>query len=116
MQPARYERDPDARQRCISLFGTICTICNFGFEKKYGTSMAGFIHVHRLTPLHQIGSEYVVNPEVDLVPVCPNCHAVIHSKRPPFTIEQVRTLLSKEGEIDDEVERNSTGTPLRPLS
>lgn len=93
----RYERDPDARRRCIKLFGPICAVCNFNFATVYGSSMDGFIHVHHLTPLHQIGKGYVVNPQADLVPVCPNCHAVIHSKKPQLTISEVRQLIQNKG-------------------
>ncbi len=57
--------------------------------------MRGFIHVHHVTPLHKIRSSYFVNPQTDLIPVCPNCHAVIHSKREPLSIEEMRQLLKK---------------------
>ena len=92
----RYERDPVARRRCIKLFGPICAVCGFNFAAIYGGSMEGFIHVHHLTPLHQVGKDYIVNPQTDLVPVCPNCHAVIHSKKPPFTISEVRQLIQRK--------------------
>ncbi|MEO7298252.1 MAG: hypothetical protein ABI042_06700 [Verrucomicrobiota bacterium] len=93
----RYERDLVARRRCIELFGPICSACGFNFTAVYGSNMEGFIHVHHLTPLHQAGKDYVVNPHTDLVPVCPNCHAVIHSKRPPFTISEVKQLIQTNG-------------------
>jgi 5-methylcytosine-specific restriction protein A len=48
--------------------------------------------VHHVVPLSSIGKEYVVNPKTDLVPVCPNCHAMIHRKSPPFLIEELRAL------------------------
>jgi len=89
----RYERDAGARTRCVKLFGPVCSVCGFNFGAVYGSSMDGFIHVHHLTPLHQVGKDYVVNPQTDLVPVCPNCHAVIHSKRPPLAIDEVRRLM-----------------------
>jgi predicted HNH restriction endonuclease len=91
----RYERDSNARRICIELFGARCSICGFDFGAVYGQSLDGFIHVHHLTPLHKIGKDYVVNPKTDLIPVCPNCHAVIHSKRPQLTVEQVRQILQK---------------------
>lgn len=93
----RYERDPVARRRCIKVFGPICAVCGFDFASVYGGSMHGFIHVHHLTPLHEVGQGYIVNPQTDLVPVCPNCHAVIHSKRPPFSIGEVRQLIQNKG-------------------
>jgi hypothetical protein len=40
--------------------------------------------------LASIGTQSSVNPIRDLRPVCPNCHAVIHSTTPPRTIDQVR--------------------------
>jgi predicted HNH restriction endonuclease len=91
----RYERDSNARRICIDLLGARCSICGFDFGAVYGQSVDGFIHVHHLTPLHKIGKDYVVNPKTDLIPVCPNCHAVIHSKRPQLTVEQVRQILQK---------------------
>ncbi|HSX81067.1 MAG TPA: HNH endonuclease [Candidatus Saccharimonadia bacterium] len=56
--------------------------------------MAEFIHVHHCRPLSEIAGEYVVDPIEDLRPVCPNCHAVIHRRTPPFTIEEVRSMLA----------------------
>ena len=59
----------------------------------YGDSAVGFIHVHHLKPLAEIGAEYEVDPIEDLRPICPNCHAVIHMTNPPRTIEAVQILL-----------------------
>ena len=43
--------------------------------------------------LAEIGQEYEVDPQIDLVPVCPNCHAIIHSESPPLPVDAVRKLL-----------------------
>jgi 5-methylcytosine-specific restriction protein A len=94
----RYERDPGARTQCIAIHGPACAICGFDFGLAYGQRMNGFIHVHHVTPLHQIGERYQVKPRTDMIPVCPNCHAVIHSKREPMSVEEVRQLLKQEGE------------------
>jgi len=40
-----------------------------------------------------MGGNYVVNPVKDLVPVCPNCHSMIHKKDPPYTIEEMKKIL-----------------------
>lgn len=48
----------------------------------YGIS--GIIHVHHLAPLHESTGVREVDPEKDLIPVCPNCHAAIHAKRNEF--------------------------------
>lgn len=74
----RCERDPLARRRCVAHYGLTCVVCEFNFGAAYGPAADGFIHVHHLKPLSEIGSEYMVDPVADLRPVCPNCHAVIH--------------------------------------
>ncbi|MDY6960261.1 MAG: HNH endonuclease, partial [Halobacteriota archaeon] len=33
------------------------------------------------------------DPVNDLRPVCPNCHAVLHKKKPPYTIEELKNVL-----------------------
>jgi 5-methylcytosine-specific restriction protein A len=96
-----YERNPIARRDCISRYGTTCTVCGFDFERKYGSRAKGIIHVHHERPLSEIGEEYSVNAVDDLKPVCPNCHAVIHSKVLAYSIEQVREMIFKAGEDNE---------------
>ena len=62
----------------------------FDFEQTYGEIGKGFIHVHHLTPVSSIGKEYRLNPQTDLVPVCPNCHNMLHRKEPPYTIAELQ--------------------------
>lgn len=88
-----FERNPKARQECISHFGTDCSVCGFSFRKIYGSIGADFIHVHHLTQLAKIGEKYEINPIQDLRPVCPNCHSMLHRKEPPYTIEELRELM-----------------------
>ena len=88
-----YERNSVARRACIAHFGARCTVCDTAFGETYGMELEGFIHVHHLVPLSTVGAEYSVDPVRDLRPVCPNCHAVIHSMSPPLTIEQVKARL-----------------------
>ena len=91
-----YERDPEARRRCIEHYGAVCLACGMDFGLRYGASAKGFIHVHHTKPLSQCGAEYVPDPVKDLKPVCPNCHAVIHHREKVLTIAQIRKLLSKQ--------------------
>ena len=90
----RYERNRDARQKCIQHFGAICSVCEFDFAKIYGEIGRGFIHVHHLRELASIGASYVVDPIADLRPVCPNCHAMLHSQRPAVSIAALRARMS----------------------
>jgi 5-methylcytosine-specific restriction protein A len=91
----RYERDPRARRACIEHYGATCLICSFDFVEKFGEAAGGIIHVHHLVPLSTIGKTYNVDPIRDMIPVCPNCHAVIHSVTPPWTPEQMKELMDE---------------------
>lgn len=76
----KYERSSIARAKCIEYHGTKCKVCNIDFAKKYGDIGIGFIHVHHIIPIHRIGKEYQIDYKNDLIPVCPNCHAMLHKK------------------------------------
>lgn len=89
----RYERNPEARKRCLKHFGYSCKVCSYDFEKHFGEIGKGFIHVHHINQISEIGKEYEVDPIKDLIPVCPNCHAMIHSKRPAFTIKEIKEII-----------------------
>jgi len=86
----RYERDPNARNACIKHYGYSCSVCSFDFEKQYGEIGKNFIHVHHLTEISSIGESYEIDPIKDLRPVCPNCHAMIHRKKPLLSIEELK--------------------------
>jgi hypothetical protein len=89
-----YERNPRARALCIAYWGLDCVVCGFNFEERYGVAACGYIHVHHLRPLAAIGAAYVLDPLQDLVPVCPNCHAVIHLRSEGvYGVEEVRAML-----------------------
>lgn len=89
----RYERNREARQKCITSKGCRCAVCGMDFEEKYGDIGRGFIHVHHIVPISLIGQDYVVDPLKDLVPVCPNCHNMLHRKDPPLSIDELKGLL-----------------------
>jgi 5-methylcytosine-specific restriction protein A len=91
----RYERNIVARRACIRHFGLNCEVCDFNFEQTYGDIGIGFIHIHHLTPLADIGEQYSLDPIQDLRPVCANCHAMLHQRTPPFTIDELRSVLEK---------------------
>jgi len=100
----KFERNPEARRQCIEHHGICCKACGMDFEKVYGSLGAGFIHVHHLVPISQIGFEYEVNPIADLIPLCPNCHAMVHRLvtqnlgMEREAIDQLKQLLTAEVE------------------
>ena len=75
-------------------------VCGFNFGKQYGLVAEGYIHVHHLRPLSEIKASHKVDPKEDFSPVCPNCHAVIHLKKTPFTLEEVRAMLARSAGRD----------------
>lgn len=89
----RYERDSAAREACIRHHGSTCTVCGFNFAQFYGELGQGFIHVHHLTELSSIGEEYSLDPIRDLRPVCPNCHAMLHQKKPAYSVEEIKSRI-----------------------
>ncbi len=90
-----YERNPKARQLCVEYWGLSCYVCEINFEKLYGEIGKGFIHVHHLIPVSQIGELYQIDPIQDLRPVCPNCHSMLHKKTPPLKIEELKDMMSR---------------------
>ncbi|MEJ5151428.1 HNH endonuclease [Comamonas sp. MYb396] len=91
-----YERDSTAKRRCIKRWGCTCAACGFDFHKVYGDLGKGFIHVHHLKPIHTLGGSYLLDPENDLRPVCPNCHSMLHRKTEVLSIEDLRNILARE--------------------
>ncbi|MBW5840087.1 HNH endonuclease [Yersinia enterocolitica] len=52
-------------------------------------------HVHHIRPLRTLGEGYCINPVTDLVPLCPNCHAMIHrgNEARPLPVDDLRKML-----------------------
>lgn len=90
-----YERNAEARKACLAHFGFGCQACGFDFEQVYGELGTSFIHVHHIIPLSEIGETYEVDPIRDLVPVCPNCHAMIHRTRPALSLQELREQMRR---------------------
>ncbi|ELU8564980.1 HNH endonuclease [Vibrio alginolyticus] len=89
----RFERNPKARAACIAHHGLSCKVCDINFKNTYGSIGEDFIHVHHITPMSEIGKKYKVDPVKDLVPVCPNCHAMLHRRTPPYSVYELRNKL-----------------------
>jgi hypothetical protein len=89
----RYERDHHARRLCLAHWGHRCAVCELDFGERYGPLGQDFIHVHHTLELSSVGSGYQVDPVNDLCPVCPNCHAMLHRRRPALSIDELRRLL-----------------------
>lgn len=88
-----FERSASARKACLDHHGYACSICGFDFEARYGSAGAEVIQVHHLVPIASIRRNYRINPMVDLIPVCANCHVMIHRQEPPYAPEEVRSMM-----------------------
>lgn len=77
----RYERNPLNRKKAIEIHGCYCHVCGFDFEKFYGEYGKDFIEIHHITPLATLVSEKVIDPYTDLIPLCSNCHRIVHRKK-----------------------------------
>ena len=98
-----YERNPHARIACINHYrkknnGRLkCEICGFDFGKVYGDAFIEKIHIHHLVEISSIGTEYEVNATQDLIPICPNCHMIAHSKKPAYTPDEIKDMIRRNG-------------------
>jgi 5-methylcytosine-specific restriction protein A len=90
----RYERDRRNRAAAISIHGASCHACGVEMGKRYGPIVRGYIEVHHITPVSQLGAGYVIDPARDLIPLCPNCHAIVHRRSPPFSVDEMRAMLN----------------------
>lgn len=95
VQATKYERSPINRMLCLAAKGYNCSVCGMNFEQTYGKLGSNFIHVHHSVPVSHMGNDYLVDPEKELYPVCPNCHAMLHRTNPPMPIEELKKVLTQ---------------------
>ena len=89
-----YERDNRNRQQAIAIHGLSCFGCGFNFEKYYGEYAKGYIQIHHVKPVSELGGTVKINPETDLIPLCANCHAIVHRKRKQtLSLEDLKELI-----------------------
>jgi len=88
-----YERSRSNRALAILAHGTACMVCGFDFERNYGPFGKGYVEIHHLTPVHLMETPRVVNPLDELVPLCSNCHSMVHRVDPPIPPDTLREIL-----------------------
>ena len=92
----QYERSPKNRKDCIAYHGLDCKVCGMNFKDIYGELGENFIHVHHIVPLSEMENSYKLNPREDLVPLCPNCHAMVHRHDPVLLPDELKEILRQE--------------------
>lgn len=88
-----HERSSAARQACLAFHGYDCVVCKVNLRKRYHGLPMEVIHVHHEEPFALQPGPRTTDAAGDLKPVCPNCHAVIHSRTPPYTVMEVQRML-----------------------
>ena len=80
------------KKECIEYYGAICDLCGFDFGYTYGEKYEDCIEVHNI---HGHAEEIIesTHPIQDLIPVCCNCHRIIHSQNPPISVEKMRKMV-----------------------
>lgn len=90
-----YERDQRLKKLAKSYHGTTCYACGFNFEDFYGEYAKDFIHIHHVVPVSEFGQSKVVDYKTELVPVCANCHGIIHRKKDrTLSIDELKSMIA----------------------
>ena len=78
---------------CLHYNGYRCQGCGYKMSELYGEVAERIIHVHHLKPVSKLPPGYEIDPINELVPLCPNCHTVVHARKQPLTIKQLKRAL-----------------------
>src|SRR5262249_18460908 len=81
------------KEKAVDEHGRLfCAVCTFDFADVYGEIGRGFIECHHLLALADLLAEQATRPS-DLALVCPNCHRMIHRKRPWLSLDKLTELI-----------------------
>lgn len=69
-----------------------CEVCNFSFEETYGFK---YIVAHHLIPIAS-QSKPTKTTSDDIALLCANCHAMVHTKNPPLSLDEMRQLINRK--------------------
>lgn len=90
------ERNGTARKICLNHYGYVCQACGLDFQKRFGSEFANIIDVHHLNPISKSSGSRMVDPLKDLIPLCPNCHRMIHKgTNEPLTLDELKQVLNQ---------------------
>ncbi len=90
------ERDALLRSLAIKIHGTNCFGCNFNFVERYGKAGEGFIEIHHTVALERYEDSKVVNPQTDLIPLCSNCHRIVHRRKDyVLSLDELKIIINQ---------------------
>jgi 5-methylcytosine-specific restriction endonuclease McrA len=83
-------RSQKLRTLAFKKHGNSCAACGLNFRKKYEALKRDCMELHHVVPISLGVRKSTIN---DLIPLCPNCHRVAHTKRPPLKVFEIRRML-----------------------
>ncbi len=75
-----------------SLSDGCCVVCGFSFQTTFGPKAKAGLHAHHSRPISD-GIAKTTVADIDLV--CPNCHAMAHTRRRPYTRRELKAMLKR---------------------
>lgn len=93
----KKERSKRNRILCISIHGDKCNVCGLSPTTSYPIDRS-IIEVHHIEPLASIDHPRAYDPRTDLIPLCPNCHRVLHTKSPPLHPNKLKIMMKEKRE------------------
>jgi hypothetical protein len=88
-----FARNPALIRDARLLRGLSCEACDFDFENRYGDLGKDYIECHHVNPLGTRDEPTTRTQVRDVRMLCANCHRMVHRKRPPLPVEELRAGL-----------------------
>ena len=99
-----YKRSSTLRDYAIKFYKhsdgrIICNACDFDFNQAYPKVGDSFIEMHHIKPIFKLHDENIIkflkDAVKDVIPVCSNCHRMIHRNRKyPLEINALKKLIN----------------------
>jgi HNH endonuclease len=97
-ESAFFRRNPALRTAAIKAHGLRCIACETNFAEAYGPLGEGYIEIHHINPLAErldpLSGEPSLTTVEDVVPLCANCHRMVHRRRPALSVDELQLAIS----------------------
>ncbi len=70
-----------------------CEICDFNFGEFYSNIGENYIEAHHLIGIAEGERKSSMD---DIALICSNCHSMVHRRKPPYSIAEVRMIIGKK--------------------
>lgn len=82
-----------AKRLFLKQYGKLaCVACGFDFGSRYGKLGDGYIECHHTVAVSQLAPGARTRVK-DLVPLCSNCHRMVHRRRPWLSASELKVFL-----------------------